>query len=169
MCRARWCSFRCQTAEHGSCVKDTGKSGRFQAGERESGLVLGRSSWLPCGGWTRVGRQAGSPGKAGVGNPRREELWGKEEGADIKDNQEAEWDMGLIGCMGGRLLAQGPGLWLEEKTVGPTLRQESRRKCIFGEILRQVWDLVGMGIPGDIQEEVSRTLWGSRSRAKRRA
>lgn len=168
MCRARWCSFRCQTAELGSCVKDTGKSGRFQAGERESGLVLGRSSWLPCGGWTRVGRQAGSPGKAGVGNPRREELWGKEEGADIKDNQEAEWDMGLIGCMGGRLLAQGPGLWLEEKTVAPTLRQESRRKCIFGEILRQVWDLVSMGIPGDIQEEVSRTLWRSRSRAKRR-
>lgn len=99
-------------------------------------MVLGRSPWLPCGGWTREGRQAGSPGKAGVGNPGREELWGKEEGTDGKDNQEAEWDMGLIGCMGRRLSGQGPGLWLEERTVGPTLRQESRRKCSFGEILR---------------------------------
>lgn len=34
--------------------------------------------------------------------------------------------------------------------------------------MRPAWDLVGMRVPGDIQKEVSRTLWGPRSRAKRR-
>lgn len=75
--------------------------------------------------------------------------------------------MVLIGWMGGSQSGKGPGLWLEEGTVGATLRWEFWRKGSFGKILRPVWDQVSIRVPGAIQE-VSRALWSSRSEAKRR-
>lgn len=57
--------------------------------------------------------------------------------------------MALIGWMEGRHSGQGSGANLE---------MEIGRKCSFGEILRPVWDLVGIRAPGDIQEEVSGSL-----------
>lgn len=86
-------------------------------------------------------------------------LWGREEGAGGKNNQEAEWK----GHGADRLdlretFRARSGLWLKEGAVGTTLRWGSGGKCSLGEILRLVWDLVGVRLPGNIQGGVSRAL-----------
>lgn len=103
-------------------------SGGFQADGDESAVASGRFHLLPCAGWTRVGRQAGAQGKLGQGG-----AVGKGGGAGGKDGQEAE-RMGhpVTGWRRTRHSGRGPGLWLEEGTVGPNLRLGSGRKLTFG-------------------------------------